>query len=72
MIVINGFLQSLSSEAQATYKQGKALNTLVILDEAHRLAPRERQENPAIKQVKNTLKDAVRNTRPMRVQPALH
>ena len=63
MIVINEFLQSLSSEAQATYKQGKALNTLVILDEAHRLAPRERQENPAMEQVKNTLKDAVRTTR---------
>jgi hypothetical protein len=63
MIVINEFLQSLSAEAQAVYKQGKTLNTLVVLDEAHRLAPRERQENPELEQVKNTLKDAVRTTR---------
>lgn len=63
MIVINEFLQSLSAEAQAVYKQGKTLNTLVILDEAHRLAPRERQENPELEHVKNTLKDAVRTTR---------
>lgn len=62
-IVINEFLQSLSAEAQAVYKQGRTLNTLVILDEAHRLAPRERQENPELEQVKNTLKDAVRTTR---------
>jgi len=53
----------LSAEAQSTYKQGKALNTLVVLDEAHRLAPRERQENPELEQVKSTLKDAVRTTR---------
>jgi hypothetical protein len=63
MIIINEFLQSLSAEAQAVYKQGKTLNTLVILDEAHRLAPRERLENPELEQVKNTLKDAVRTTR---------
>src|SRR5207245_985404 len=46
MIVINEFIRSLTSEAQSTFKQGKALNTLVVLDEAHRLAPREKQENP--------------------------
>ena len=63
MIVINEFLESLSREAQAVYKQDKTLNTLVILDEAHRLAPRERQENPEFDRVKNTLKDAVRTTR---------
>jgi hypothetical protein len=63
MIVISEFLKSISSEAQVVYKQDKTLNTLVILDEAHRLAPRERQENPAFEEVKNTLKDAVRTTR---------
>ena len=63
MIVIGEFLKSLGAEAQAVYKQGKVLNTLVILDEAHRLAPRERQENPAFEEVKSTLKDAVRTTR---------
>ncbi len=63
MIVISEFLKSVSAEAQAVYKQDKTLNTLVILDEAHRLAPRERQENPAFEEVKITLKDAVRTTR---------
>lgn len=63
MIVINEFLQSLNEEAQSTFKQGKALNTLVVIDEAHRLAPRERQENDELEKVKTTLKDAVRTTR---------
>ena len=63
MIVINEFIRSLTSEAQSTFKQGKALNTLVVLDEAHRLAPREKQENPEFELVKSTLKDAVRTTR---------
>ena len=63
MIVINEFIRSLTSEAQNTFKQGKALNTLVVLDEAHRLAPREKQENPEFELVKSTLKDAVRTTR---------
>jgi hypothetical protein len=63
MLVINEFLQSLNEEAQLAYKQGRVLNTLVILDEAHRLAPREKPENPELEQVKNTLKDAVRTTR---------
>ena len=48
---------------KSTFKQGKALNTLVVLDEAHRLAPREKQENPEFELVKSTLKDAVRTTR---------
>ena len=61
--MISEFLKSVSAEAQAVYKQDKTLNTLVILDEAHRLAPRERQENPAFEEVKNALKDAVRTTR---------
>lgn len=63
MIVINEFLKSLSEAAQDAYKQGKTLNTLVILDEAHRLAPREKPENIELEKVKNTLKDAVRTTR---------
>jgi len=63
MIVINEFLESLTAEAQGAFKRGKTLNTLVVLDEAHRLAPREKQENPEFELVKATLKDAVRTTR---------
>ena len=39
------------------------LNALVVLDEAHRYAPRERTEDQAVNVLKNTLKDAVRETR---------
>ncbi len=63
MIVINEFLESLTAEAKGAFKRGKTLNTLVVLDEAHRLAPREKQENPEFELVKATLKDAVRTTR---------
>jgi len=63
MIVINDFLESLTAEAQGAFKKKKTLNTLVVLDEAHRLAPREKQENPEFELVKATLKDAVRTTR---------
>jgi len=63
MIVINEFLESLTAEAQGAFKRGRTLNTLVVLDEAHRLAPREKQENPEFELVKATLKDAVRTTR---------
>jgi hypothetical protein len=34
-----------------TYKQGKVLNYLVIIDEAYRLAPRERQENQVLESI---------------------
>jgi len=63
MIVINEFLESLTSEARGVFKKGKTLNTLVVLDEAHRLAPREKQANPEFELVKATLKDAIRTTR---------
>jgi hypothetical protein len=63
LIVINEFLRSLNEEAQQTYRQGKILNTLVVIDEAHRLAPRERLENEELQRIRTTLKDAIRTTR---------
>jgi hypothetical protein len=63
MIVINEFLQSLSKQAQESFKQGRLINTLVIIDEAHRLAPREKPESAELENIKNTFKDAVRTTR---------
>ena len=63
LIVINEFLRSLTEQAQSTYKQGKILNTLVVIDEAHRLAPREFLENEELKNIRSTLKDAIRTTR---------
>jgi len=39
------------------------LNSLVIIDEAHRLAPREKTENEDLERVKKMLIDAIRTTR---------
>ena len=62
-IVINEILDKLKSEAEEKYREGKSLNTLVVADEAHRIAPNERTENAELKAVKSTLIDAVRTTR---------
>lgn len=40
-IVITELLENLKAAAEAQYKIGKKLNALVIIDEAHRLAPRD-------------------------------
>ena len=40
-IVITELLENLKDAAEAQYKNGKKLNTLVIIDEAHKLAPRD-------------------------------
>lgn len=61
--VIKEILRNLTKEAEAKYRESKSLNTLVIIDEAHRLAPREKPENTELKEVKETLIDAVRTTR---------
>lgn len=62
-IVIDEFLSQLIRQAEEQYKKEKLLNTLVILDEAHRLAPREKVENEDLERVKSTLVDGVRTTR---------
>ena len=60
---INEILSSLIEIAQAKYNERGLLNALVVLDEAHRYAPREHTDDPAVNLLKNTLKDAVRETR---------
>jgi len=62
-IVIGEFLSHLSKQAEEQYKNEKLLNTLVILDEAHRLAPREKTENEDLERVKDILIDGIRTTR---------
>lgn len=57
------FLATLTAKAEEKYKIKDNLNTLVVIDEAHRLAPRETSENPQLEELKNTLIDAVRTTR---------
>jgi hypothetical protein len=40
LIVINRILETLKDAAESRFKENKLLNTLVIVDEAHRLAPK--------------------------------
>jgi hypothetical protein len=62
-LVIKRLIDGLTYTAENAYRENKFLNTLVILDEAHRLAPRERIENEKQESVRNSLLDAVRTTR---------
>jgi len=62
-LVIKRLLDGLTYSAESAYRENRFLNTLVILDEAHRLAPREKIENEKQESVRNSLLDAVRTTR---------
>jgi len=62
-LVIKRLLDGLTYSAEGAYRENRSLNTLVILDEAHRLAPREKIENEKQESVRISLLDAVRTTR---------
>ncbi|HEY8419126.1 MAG TPA: ATP-binding protein [Clostridia bacterium] len=62
-MIIKRLLDLINYCAENKYKNNQSFNTLVIIDEAHRLAPREKIDDDIIASVKNTLKDAVRTTR---------
>ena len=62
-LVIRRLLDGIRFAAEHAYRKGQGLNTLVLLDEAHRLAPRESPDNEELKAVRNILIDAVRTTR---------
>jgi len=62
-LVIKRLLDGLTYLAEGAYRENRFLNTLVILDEAHRLAPREKIENEKQESVRLSLLDAVRTTR---------
>jgi DNA helicase HerA-like ATPase len=63
-LVIKRLLDGLSQSAEHFYKEGESLNTLVVIDEAHRLAPRELpREDEAARGVRSVLIDAARTTR---------
>jgi hypothetical protein len=63
LVVIAEFLERITEKAQEVYKKDELLNSLVIIDEAHRLAPKEQSENEYLEKVKAILVDAVRTTR---------
>ncbi len=63
-LVIKRLLDGLSQTAEYFYKENQSLNALVVIDEAHRLAPRELPGNgDAARGVRNVLIDAARTTR---------
>ncbi|MGI0060821.1 MAG: ATP-binding protein [Nitrosotalea sp.] len=62
-ISINQILQRIADVAKEQYVAGGALNSLVVLDEAHEFAPRERTEEKEIVELRGTLTTAVRETR---------
>lgn len=63
-LVIKRLLDGLTQAAEYYFKQGQSLNTLVVIDEAHRLAPRELpREDDAAHGVRARLIDAARTTR---------
>ena len=63
-LVIKRLLDGLEGNAERFYKEDQSLNALVVIDEAHRLAPRELpREDEAARGVRSVLIDAARTTR---------
>ncbi|HIK53954.1 MAG TPA: ATP-binding protein [Synechococcales cyanobacterium M55_K2018_004] len=62
-LVIKRLLEGIRTAAEYAYKQNRSLNTLVLMDEAHRLAPREDPDSEEKKAVRGILIDAARTTR---------
>lgn len=63
-LVIRRLLDGLTLMAEEHYRGGRSLNTLVVIDEAHRLAPRDLpREDDAARSVRSRLVDAARTTR---------
>ncbi|WP_322797593.1 ATP-binding protein [Thermoflexus sp.] len=62
-LVIQRILKGILWAAEEAYSENRSLNALILMDEAHRLAPREEPENPEKKAIRDQLIDAVRTTR---------
>jgi hypothetical protein len=63
-LVIKRILQVLKLAAETFFKSGNNLNTLVVIDEAHRLASRDiLREEDVERSVRSVLRDAARTTR---------
>jgi DNA helicase HerA-like ATPase len=61
--VIKELLKKLQESAEQKYKEKQLLNTLVILDEAHRFVPREQTESESLGELRSVFIDAIRTTR---------
>ncbi len=64
-LIIKRLLEELNLRARLAYERGGSLNALVVIDEAHRLAPRRLpgEDADAVQGVRRILVDAARTTR---------
>ncbi|MCM8823856.1 MAG: hypothetical protein NC822_04180 [Candidatus Omnitrophica bacterium] len=62
-LVIKRLLDGINLQAELNYQGNRSLNTLIIIDEAHRFAPRDKPEQEELKQVGETLVKASKETR---------
>lgn len=63
LIAIQQILSKINNQAEESFREGGNLNSLVVIDEAHRLAPREKSDDEDIELIKSIFIDAVRTTR---------
>ena len=62
-LIIYSFINIINYVAESAYRDDKSLNTLVVMDEAHRMAPRGNIDNEKKEKIRARLIDAVRTTR---------
>jgi hypothetical protein len=63
-LVVRRLLDGLTQAAEEAFRHGRSLNTLVVIDEAHRLAPRDLpRDDDTARMVRAVLIDAARTTR---------
>jgi uridine kinase len=62
-LLIKRFVSEIVSSADRSYKDKQTLNSLVVIDEAHRFVPSGRIENSTIDKIRQEIVDGVRTTR---------
>ena len=62
-LIIKRFIWGIREAAERLFRNGRSMNTLVLIDEAHRLAPSGRLDREEEEALRDLLKDAVRTTR---------
>lgn len=62
-LILNDIVNALKDVGNEKFKNNEQLNTLVVIDEAHRFAPREKQEELELEELRMNFVDAVRTTR---------
>lgn len=64
LVVLRTVIEALRDRAEAQYRKGERLNTFVLMDEAHRFAPRDvPEENFDLRTLRRLLVDSARTTR---------